>query len=119
MRRLLLLPLVLATAAFAAPRHEVVPDWPSLPEGYALGLCAGVGVDSHNNVFVFHRRGRAWSTPFPEEPIADPTVTVIDGRSGKLLASWGAGEYIMPHGLTLDREDNVWITDVGRHQIFK
>jgi peptidylamidoglycolate lyase len=44
---------------------------------------------------------------------------VIDGRTGKLLAEWGAGEFIMPHGLTLDHEDNVWLTDVGRHQVFK
>jgi peptidylamidoglycolate lyase len=119
MRILLLLALTLATTAFAEPRHEVVRDWPSLPEGYTLGLCAGVGVDSHGDVFVFHRNERVWSTPFPEEPIAEPTVAVIDGRTGKLLAEWGAGEFIMPHGLTLDREDNVWLTDVGRHQVFK
>ena len=119
MRRLLLLAVTFAVPAFAEPRYEVVRDWPVLPEGRALGLCAGVGVDSHNNVFVFHRNERAWSTPFPGEPIAGPTVSVFDGGTGKLLASWGAGEFIMPHGLTLDREDNVWLTDVGRHQVFK
>jgi len=111
--------LVSGYATAGESRYEVVRDWPTLPAGHALGLCAGVGVDSHNNVFVFHRNGRAWSTPFPEEPIAEATVTVIDGRTGKLLGSWGAGEFIMPHGLTLDREDNVWLTDVGRHQVFK
>ncbi|MBI3877878.1 MAG: 6-bladed beta-propeller [Verrucomicrobia bacterium] len=78
-----------------------------------------MGADSHNNVFVFHRSGREWSTPFPSEPIAVPTVSVIDGRTGKLLAAWGAGQFIMPHGLTLDRDDNVWLTDVGRQQVFK
>jgi peptidylamidoglycolate lyase len=76
-------------------------------------------VDSHNNVFVFHRSGRQWTTPFPTEPIAAPTVTVIDGQSGKRVTSWGAGLFIMPHGLTIDREDNVWLTDVGLHQVFK
>lgn len=25
----------------------------------------------------------------------------------------------MPHGLTIDREDNVWLTDVGLYQVFK
>ena len=115
----LLLAVTLAVPAFAESRYEVVRDWPALPEGHVLGLCAGVGVDSHNNVFVFHRNGRVWSTPFPEEPISQPTVSVIDGSTGKLLAEWGAGEFIMPHGLTLDREDDVWLTDVGRHQVFK
>ena len=87
--------------------------------GQTLGLCAGIGVDSHNNVFVFHRNARVWSTPFPDAPIAEPTVSVFDGSTGKLLTAWGAGEFIMPHGLTLDHEDNVWLTDVGRHQVFK
>ncbi|MBI5774255.1 MAG: 6-bladed beta-propeller [Verrucomicrobia bacterium] len=111
--------LLQLNAGAADPRHEVVRDWPVLPKGHALGQCVGVGADSRNNVFVFHRSGREWSTPFPREPIAAPTVSVIEGLSGKLLAAWGAGEFVMPHGLTLDHENNVWLTDVGRHQVFK
>lgn len=103
----------------AEPLREVVRGWPALPEGHVLGLCAGVGVDSHGRVFVFHRRGRQWSNPFPTEPIAEATVSVIDGKSGKLLAAWGEGQFIMPHGLTVDSEDHVWLTDVGRHQVYK
>jgi peptidylamidoglycolate lyase len=99
--------------------HEVVADWPKLPEAHVLGLCAGVGVDAQNRVFVFHRSGRKWSNPFPTEPIEAPTVSVIDGTSGKLLSSWGANMFIMPHGLTVDHESNLWLTDVGLHQIFK
>lgn len=101
------------------PHHELVPGWPALPEDYVLGLCAGVAVDSQNRVFVFHRRERQWTTPFPKDPIASSTVSIIDGQSGKLLGAWGAGQFIMPHGLTIDREDRVWLTDVGLHQIFK
>lgn len=112
--------MLLATSLPAlAGRYEVVPEWPALPAAHKLGLCAGIGVDSKGNVFVFHRNSRAWSTPFPEEPIAKPTVSVLEGATGKLLAEWGAGEFIMPHGLTLDHEDNVWLTDVARQQVFK
>ncbi len=106
-------------AAAAEAQHEIVRDWPALPEGLVLGQCVGVGVDSQSNVFVFHRNGRTWSTPFPTEPLAAPTVSVLDGRSGRLLAAWGSNEFIMPHGLTLDHEDNVWLTDVARQQVFK
>jgi len=105
--------------AFAEPHHAVVRDWPTVPEGHVLGLCSGVGVDSHNRVFVFHRSGRQWTTPFPKETIAAPTVSIFDGPSGKLIASWGAGLFVMPHGLSIDREDNVWLTDVGLQQVFK
>jgi peptidylamidoglycolate lyase len=103
----------------AEPHHEVVKDWPQLPAGQVLGLCAGVGVSSKNQVFVFHRCGRKWQTPFPKEPIAEDTVTIIDGASGKFISSWGAGRFNMPHGLTVDRNDDLWLTDVGLHQVFK
>lgn len=109
----------LATVALAQQQHEVVPGWPQLPKDHVLGLCAGIGVDAHNRVFVFHRSGRQWSNPFPAEPIAAPTVSVIDGKTGKLLSSWGARQFIMPHGLTVDHEGNLWLTDVGLHQVFK
>lgn len=100
-------------------QHEVVPDWPRLPEGLVLGLCAGVGVDAQNRVFVFHRSGRQWSHPFPKEPIQEPTVSIFDGVTGKLLATWGENRFIMPHGLTIDSGGNVWLTDVGLHQVFQ
>ena len=109
----------LVIAAFAEPQHIVVPGWPKLPEGHVLGLCAGVGVDAQNRVFVFHRSGRKWSNPFPQEPISLPTVSVIDGASGRLLATWGRNLFIMPHGLTVDHEGNLWLTDVGLHQVLK
>ncbi|OYW31385.1 MAG: hypothetical protein B7Z47_01250 [Chthoniobacter sp. 12-60-6] len=107
------------TAALAQSRHEVVPDWPHLPEGLVLGLCAGVGVDAQNRVFVFHRSGRAWSNPFPKETIAAPTVSVFNGATGRILSTWGGNRFIMPHGLTVDHAGNLWLTDVGLHQVFK
>ncbi len=106
-------------AAPALPKHEAVSGWPALPVDHVLGQCVGVGVDSRGNVLVSHRSGRTWSTPFPTEPIPAPTVSVTAGKSGRPPAAWGANEFIMPHGLSLDREDNVWLTDVGRHQVFK
>src|SRR6202162_2794313 len=44
--------------------------------------------------------------------------------SGKLVKSFGAGMFIFPHGLHVDRAGNVWVTDgLGRdgkgHQVFK
>ncbi len=119
MRLLFLFVIAFALEASAETRYELVRGWPVLPAEHSLGLCARVGVDSHNHVFVYHRNARVWSKPFPDEPIAEPTVSIIDGQTGKLLSSWGGGEFIMPHGLTIDHEDHVWLTDVGRHQVFK
>ena len=27
--------------------------------------------------------------------------------------------FFLPHGLTIDHEDNLWATDAGLHQVFK
>lgn len=99
--------------------YRVVHGWPQLPAGEMLGQATGVGVDSKQDVWVFHRAGREWSDTMPAEAIDRPTVAVFDGRTGKLLRSWGANEFVMPHGLTVDHEDNIWLTDVGTHQVFK
>jgi hypothetical protein len=99
--------------------YAVVHGWPVLPEGRILGQATGVGVDSHNHVFVFHRAGREWSSPFPEGPIESSTVIAFDGATGEPVAEWGENLFVMPHGLTVDDKDNIWVTDVGRHQIFK
>ena len=115
---------VLAATAEAQPAHpveryEVVHGWPELPPGEILGQATGVDVDSNGNVWVFHRAGRTWQEPFPADPIQGTTVWVFESRTGRLLRSWGAGLFIMPHGLTIDRDDNVWLTDVGLQQVFK
>ena len=116
--------LVAFTAASQAEltdkdRYAVVHGWPELPVGRTLGQATGVGVDSHNHVFVFHRAGREWSDPFPADPIETPAVMVFDGDTDKMLAEWGSNMFVMPHGLSVDAENNVWMTDVGRHQVFK
>src|SRR5262245_7150260 len=80
--------------------YRVVHGWPVLPDGQALDIVTGVGVDSHDNAWVFHRAGRAWpkSGPLDPTPIARPPVILFDGRTGSLLSAWGAGTFAMPHG---------------------
>lgn len=123
---LLLLPVAALAAdppaaPVQAPDYRVVHGWPILPEGEVLGSVAGVGVDSHGNVFVFHRAGRTWpdSDVLELTPIAPPTIDVFDGRSGALSTRWGANLFAMPHGLTIDDHDNVWLTDVALQQVYK
>ena len=92
-------------AADAKKPYEVVHGWPQLPAGYAFGQVTGIGLDSHHHVFVFHR--------------GEPPVMCFEAATGKLVKSWGAGMIGKAHGLAVDRSDNVWLTDIGRHQVFK
>jgi len=105
----------------AHPGYRVVHGWPILPEGEVLGSVAGVGVDSHGSVFVFHRAGRTWpdSDVLELAPIPRPTIDVFDGHGGVLLRRWGANLFAMPHGLSIDGHDNVWLTDVALQQVYK
>jgi peptidylamidoglycolate lyase len=101
-------------------RYELVKDWPQLPKGFLLGNPTGIGVDSNQNIFVFHRAYRRWILPCPPDSIiTSPTILMLDRNSGKILKQWGQNLFIMPHGLKVDKDDNIWVTDVWLQQVFK
>ena len=75
-----------------------------LPDTITLGACSGVALDSKQNIYLFHRG---------KQPI------ICIDRNGKFLRSWGDDTIDTAHGLRIDRDDNVWVTDIGNHQVFK
>jgi peptidylamidoglycolate lyase len=101
------------------PKYELIKDWPQLPKNFPFSQVTAVGVDKDQNILIFQRTGREWSDPFPDAPISSDTIFVLDRETGNVLNSWGANLFIMPHSLTIDEEDNIWITDVALHQVFK
>ena len=94
----------LKTADAPELNYELVSDWPQLPEGWNFGPTTGVGVDSKNNVYVYHR---------------GPHPIMCFAADGTFLRSWGDGIISGPHGLAVDRDDNVWVTDIGAHTVIK
>ena len=80
------------------------PD--TMPDGWKFGRVSSVAVDSGGQVYVFHRG-----------PKADPIV-VFDSK-GRYVRSWGRGMFGNPHGMRVDRDGNVWVTDNGDHQVMK
>ena len=102
-----------------ASLYSLDTSWPKLPEGVELGQVTGVAVDSRNHVCVFHRSDRTWIQPFPKEKIKGHTIAMFNGETGELIKTFGEDKFIMPHGLSVDPQDNVWVTDVGSQQIHK
>lgn len=96
-----------------------VENWPKIPSNYELGNPTGLALKSNQNLIVFHRGSRSWQTPMPKDKIKENTIIEIDNSSGEIINAWGADMFIMPHGLEIDNENNVWITDVGLHQVIK
>lgn len=103
----------------ATPRYFLEQGWPQLSFGYRLSQPSGIGIDTSQNIFVFNRTGRKWDEPFPDTLISRDAILMLDRQSGKILNSWGSGMFIMPHGLTVDNQNNVWVTDVSLQEVFK
>jgi len=79
-------------------------NWGELPEGWRFGDVAAVGVDRHDQVYVFAR--------------AEHPMMVFD-RDGKFLRSWGEGEFVRPHGVHMGPDDSIYCTDDGDHTVRK
>lgn len=101
--------------------YQLLRNWPNLPDSFKLGNPTGIGIDTNQNIFIFHRADRAWPLigSMPDTYISSKTILMLDRDSGKILNSWGDSLFIMPHGLTVDMNNNIWVTDVGLHQVFK
>ena len=92
----------------AAPNpYRMLDTWAQLPEGRPWGTPIGVELDHSDgkSIWVFDRCGA--------DNCAGSNVAPIMkfDSSGKLLANFGAGMFNYPHGLFVDREGNVWVTD--------
>src|SRR5262249_40504067 len=85
-----------------AHRYEVIEDWGRLPEGWTFGEVAAVGVDSHDNVYVFAR---------------GPHPMIVFDREGNFLRSWGEGLFVRAHGIHVAPDDTLWCTDDGDHTV--
>lgn len=82
--------------------YHPVDGFPKLPGAMKLGACAGAAVDSRGDVFVFHR--------------AEPPVLVFR-PTGEFVRSFGEKLFASPHGLRIDRDENVWVTDNAAHTV--
>jgi len=98
--------------------YRTTRDWGELPPGVKWAAVTAVEPAPDGTIYVVHRCFANSCAGRPEAPILKYDAT------GKLLRSWGAGMFIFPHGATVDRDGNLWVTDArgenGKgHQVFK
>ncbi len=108
----------------ATPRNDLpqpyrtTRDWGELPSGVKWAAVTAVEPAPDGSIYVIHRCFANSCANREEAPILKYNA------DGKLLASWGAKLFIFPHGATVDRDGNLWVTDargegsIG-HQVFK
>ncbi len=96
----------------AAPKYEVDPFWPRIPDKWVIGPLGGACIDAQDHVFVLHRQESLTELKSRDrsDGIAAPPVMEFDPQ-GNLVNSWGdskvLGQYL--HDCNFDKDGNIWI----------
>jgi sugar lactone lactonase YvrE len=108
---------ILAVSARAqnhAPNpYRTVEGWAKMPAGRTWGATSAVYAarDGSGNIWVAERCGQ--NSCIGKE---DLDTVFLFAPSGDLVKSFGAGMIVWPHGIHVDADNNVWVTDARGHE---
>ena len=85
-----------AQSANAPNPYRYDASWAKLPAGVKWAGVISVDPAANGGMWVFHR--------------SDPPILRFDA-SGNVVKSVGSGMIVQAHGMTVDRDGNVWVTD--------
>jgi len=92
--------------------YTTVSDYFKLPAGRTWGSTSAVEVDKDGkSIWVAERCGANSCLDRATGKMSGDAVVLKFDASGKLVKSFGAGLLIFPHGIYVDRDGNVWVTD--------
>jgi hypothetical protein len=122
------------------PAPTVTANWGQIPAGVPMGTSAGMDIDPiDGNLWTYERCGQGAVSPTPA-PGAAPAgrqggaggqaaagggfggancstdvthkpIYKLDVNTGAILANFGEGVMVTPHGIGVDPQGNVWVTD--------
>lgn len=86
--------------------YRTIEGWAKMPAGRTWGSTSAVGIDKDGvSVWVAERCG---ANSCLNSDL--PSVLKFDAN-GNLVTSFGAGMIVFPHGIFVDKDDNIWVTD--------
>jgi sugar lactone lactonase YvrE len=86
--------------------YQTIEGWAKLPEGRAWGSTSAVEIDKDGkSIWVAERCGQNNCVGSDLDPI------LKFDSDGNLVKHFGAGMILSPHGIFVDRDGNVWVTD--------
>jgi len=94
----------MSTTPSASTAFEPVVGWPAIPHGMSFHEATSVAVDNDDHVYVFNR-GR--------------NPMMIFDRYGKFLDTWGAGDYLRPHGVHVTPDGDLLLVEDAGHTLKK
>ena len=100
--------------------YRAIENWAQMPQGRVWGSVSAVDIDPDGtSVWIVERCGAQGF--IPPSQMREGVPFNCDGSklapilkfdsAGKLVKSFGEGLLVFPHGLHVDREGNVWVTD--------
>lgn len=112
------------------PGPTVTANWGELPAGREWGSTAGIDIDPNDgHIWAYERCGASsFGGGVPVNCDNNPVDPIFkfDRNTGEILANFGGGVMVTPHGIHVDADGNVWVTDfVGNaegtkgHQVHK
>jgi DNA-binding beta-propeller fold protein YncE len=104
------------------PAPKVTRNWGQLPAGRSWGTTAGIDIDPiDGNVWAYERCGAGAAggaggggMSCDTNPV-DP-IFKFDRHTGAVLANFGKGVMVTPHGISVDRQGNVWVADFAGNE---
>jgi sugar lactone lactonase YvrE len=97
-------PALLIPQEAPALDYIAVADPLPVPAGINMGASSSVAFDAKGHLFVLSRGAQA--------------ITEFD-ENGKFIRAFGEGLFTRSHGLRIDKDGNIWTTDVGAHTVMK
>jgi hypothetical protein len=86
-----------ASGLSAGDVYKAVPGWgQQLPNGMKWGETSGMAIDTQGTILAFTR--------------AEPPLIELNA-DGKVTRIWGDKMFVWPHGIRVDRDGNIWMTD--------
>lgn len=93
-------------ASVSAPdTYQTLEGWAHLPAGRSWGSNSAIAVDARDHIWVAERCGANSCAGSALAPLLE-----FD-RDGRLLNSYGASLMAWPHGMSVDHQGNIWVTD--------
>ena len=111
----LVIPIVISCAKQDAPENPYLRgdgSWGSLPASLTWGATSAIHYAGDDKVWVAYRCGGNRGKNSCDD-LTDVDPILLFDTDGNLLHSFGAGLFVWPHGIYVDQQKNVWVTDAA------
>ena len=92
------------------PNPTVIQGWAELAHGRAWRSSASVDIGPDGHIWTYDRCSASTLPHSCNDSTVDP-ILKFHRETGTVITSFGAGEFVLPDGIHVDSDGNVWITD--------